>query len=218
MNDNYFLKDYYKILGIKPSASLSEIKKAYRGMAMRYHPDKNPDNEYAAIQFREVQEAYTTLSDPLKRERYDDDRWMQGRKREYVQDVTPAWLLKVSIDMNTHLHAMDTYRLSHRALQEYILLILSDAHIAMLQQYGDEERTTAIIREVIKAMKWLAFPYFDPIIARMLTLTADEALRAEIIGYYKKRSIDVRVRNSLPVIGFVITVLLCLLMYYFGRH
>lgn len=186
-------------------------------MAMKYHPDKNPDNEYAAIQFREVQEAYSTLSDPLKRERYDDDRWMQGRKREYVQEVTPAWLHKVSVDMNNHLAAMDTYRISHRALQEYVLLILSDAHIAVLQQYNDTQRTTGIIKEIIKGMKWLEFQYLEPITARMLMLTADPVLRGEIIGYFKKREREAGLYKLLPAICILVTAALCALMYWFGK-
>ncbi|KAJ4361975.1 hypothetical protein N0V83_010916 [Neocucurbitaria cava] len=64
-------KDYYKILGLQKDATETEIKKAYRKLAIVHHPDKNPDDEDAADRFKEIQEAHETLSDPQKRERYD---------------------------------------------------------------------------------------------------------------------------------------------------
>ena len=64
-------KDYYKILGVDRKASQDEIKKIYRKLAMKYHPDKNPDNKAAEDKFKEVNEAHQVLSDPEKRARYD---------------------------------------------------------------------------------------------------------------------------------------------------
>lgn len=64
-------RDYYEILGISKSASESEIKKAYRKMALKYHPDKNPDDSSAEAKFKEAAEAYEVLSNAQKRQRYD---------------------------------------------------------------------------------------------------------------------------------------------------
>lgn len=64
-------KDYYETLGINRDASEEEIKKAYRKMAMKYHPDRNPDNPKAEEHFKEAKEAYETLSDGQKRAAYD---------------------------------------------------------------------------------------------------------------------------------------------------
>ena len=64
-------KDYYEILGVKKSASEEEIKKAYRTLAKKYHPDKNKGNKEAENRFKEISEAYAVLSDKEKREQYD---------------------------------------------------------------------------------------------------------------------------------------------------
>lgn len=64
-------KDYYNILGIEKSASADEIKKAYRKLAMKYHPDKNADDKQAEEKFKEVSEAYAVLSDPEKKRMFD---------------------------------------------------------------------------------------------------------------------------------------------------
>ncbi|KAL2160543.1 hypothetical protein VTH06DRAFT_1231 [Thermothelomyces fergusii] len=64
-------KDYYKILGIEKNATDNEIKKAYRKLAILHHPDKNPGDADAEARFKDISEAYETLIDPQKRERYD---------------------------------------------------------------------------------------------------------------------------------------------------
>lgn len=64
-------KNYYKLLGVKTNASSDEIRLAYRSLAKKYHPDKNPDNKAAEEFFKEIQQAYDTLSDSEKRRVYD---------------------------------------------------------------------------------------------------------------------------------------------------
>ena len=72
-------KDYYSILGVDRKADAKEIKKAYRKLARKYHPDVNPANSEAAVKFQDINEANEVLSDPAKRQKYDrlGSQWQQ---------------------------------------------------------------------------------------------------------------------------------------------
>ena len=64
-------RDYYEVLGVERGATEADIKKAYRQLALKYHPDKNPDDATAESRFKEATEAYEVLRDPASRQRYD---------------------------------------------------------------------------------------------------------------------------------------------------
>jgi len=83
-------KDYYKILGIEKSADKDELKKAYRKLARKHHPDVNPGDKASEEKFKEINEAYEVLSDPEKRKKYDQfgAQWQQyshsgGRSEDF---------------------------------------------------------------------------------------------------------------------------------------
>ncbi|MGF1534706.1 MAG: DnaJ C-terminal domain-containing protein [Bernardetiaceae bacterium] len=88
-------KDYYQILGIKRGAGAEEIKKAYRDLAKKYHPDRNPNSPTAEQRFKDITEAYEVLSDPEKRRKYDllGKNWQQfdrntaGNAADVFRDV-----------------------------------------------------------------------------------------------------------------------------------
>jgi molecular chaperone DnaJ len=80
-------RDYYEVLGVERNASQDDIKRAYRRLAIKYHPDKNPGNKEAETKFKECAEAYEVLSDPEKRKRYDQ-YGHEGLKGFGVHDYT----------------------------------------------------------------------------------------------------------------------------------
>lgn len=89
-------KDFYEVLGVPRTAGEAEIKKAYRTLALKYHPDKNPGDKNAEQKFKELAEAYDVLSDPEKRRRYDQFgaegvHGMGGPRFHNVEDIFSAF-------------------------------------------------------------------------------------------------------------------------------
>jgi len=214
------MKDHYKTLGIPPSATQQDVKKAYRSLAFKYHPDKNNGSQLAEAQFRAVQEAYEVLGDTYKRSIYDDERWLSGmgKNDRHQEPVTPTWLLKICRELNASLAIMDRHRMSQGALQAYILLILSDPHLGVLQQYNDVTTNKAIVDELLQAAQWLEAGYLPDIAERLQILSADNDSQVEYIKEVAKNRIQKAQQEKLyPYFVLAITLLLCLFMYLYGR-
>jgi curved DNA-binding protein CbpA len=82
--------DFYRILGVERDASPHEIKHAYHVLVHRYHPDHNPDDDAAEEQFKDISEAYATLSDPVRRSEYDASLHPSNVAPRPVHRPTPA--------------------------------------------------------------------------------------------------------------------------------
>ena len=87
-SENWLTDDFYKALGVSEDASESDIKKAYRKLSRKYHPDLNPGDAAAEKKFKEISEAYDVLSDKKQREEYDQIRRYMPRPRTYRKQTT----------------------------------------------------------------------------------------------------------------------------------
>src|SRR5256885_475941 len=133
------VKNYYKILELPHNASPMDIKKAYRQLAMKYHPDKNSGNQLAEAHFREIQEAYQVLSNPERRSAYNQQRWYRQstRKHSTPEPITPYTILKRCRQLNHHITRIDTFRINKLALYEYIMHLLSETSVKLLIEWND---------------------------------------------------------------------------------
>lgn len=82
------MKDYYYFLGISPDASEEDIKKSYRKLSLKYHPDKNDNDDFFAARFREIQEAYEILSDSGRRRTYDQN--LENHQKSFRYNTPPS--------------------------------------------------------------------------------------------------------------------------------
>ena len=215
------IKDHYKTLGISQSAGLQDIKQAYRKLAFQYHPDQNPDNVFAEANFKEIQEAYSVLSHTNKRRVYDEERWLagMGTKARHQQAITPQWILDECVKLSRHMATIDTYRMSHGSLRDYIFLLLSDAHVGVLLRYNDPAINAAIIKEILKATRSLQYDHMVQVGARLAQLSGtDEAMQTLIANTVSRHKKQAGRDKFFTFFVLGAAILLALLMYLYGRR
>lgn len=212
-------KDYYKTLELLPSAKPEDIKKAYRKLAMKYHPDVN-SSDYAVLHFREIQEAYEILSSPEQRRKYDEERWLNGisaRAKDQVV-VTPEWIWNESKKLSRHMQSVDVYRMNHGALNDYVFLLLSDAHMSVLLQTYDMEINRNIVAELLNATKALKYKYMQAVALRFAELVPADSETLEQIYRQVKQAEKSEMREKyLPLFIVIIAILLCILMFFYSK-
>jgi curved DNA-binding protein CbpA len=214
------LKDYYNILKLEPSATLLEIKKAYRKLALQYHPDKNQNDPYASAQFTEIKEAYEVLTNPAKKEYYLQQRWYnQSIGKRKTQDViTPVTVLLQALELEKYVASLDVFRMDKEGLQQYILGLLPDSTIEQLKKFNEPETNRAIVTTVIKAMNSLPEQYTPPIIVQIEKLSiGGEIAGKELAAFIQKTKKRSRREKYSLIIIIAATLILCLLIYLAGR-
>jgi curved DNA-binding protein CbpA len=210
------LKDHYSILEIEPSATLAEIKKAYRKLAQQFHPDKNANDPYAAARFAAVKEAYEVLTNPLKKAYYLQQRWYDQSigKRKTQEIITPVSLLKQSLELNRQVAQMDIHRMDRQGLLEYMLSQFNDASLEQLGSFNEPSVIEQIILTTLKTAEVLKTEQLKQIAGKLSKLAAGNASQIERI---EKTIRSQRRKESWEkkelVLVVLITIIICVLIF-----
>jgi len=213
------LKDYYQILQIEPHSNLAEIKRAFRRLAMIYHPDKNPNDKYAEVQFNEIKEAYEVLTNPVKKENYLQQRWYNQSigKRRTAETVTPVSILKLVLELEQYVSRLDVHRLNKEGLSNYIDELLSAETIEKLRQFNEPEINTQIITSTLSAMQPLTIKFLGELPERLGTLGDDETSLYRIRNFLKNRKTAFLWDRYKVVVIILFTIFICLLIYFTSK-
>lgn len=212
-------KDYYRILHSDPSASGQEIKRAYRKLVLKYHPDKNPANPFTENYFRDIQEAYEILSHPEKRRRYNQDRWFAngGFKNQY-KGATVETIIIESRKLRDYAGKIDIFRMDHNSVHNHLMLLLSDSHLSVLLQSNDRNAMIEMVGNTIATMTNLKLNFIKDPIEKLLTLTSNQPELREVINrfirYRTKKDVW---RRGKPFFVLIVTLLLCLFIFIASR-
>lgn len=171
-------KDYYRILNVSPAASSQEIKKAFRTLAHRFHPDKNEANPMAAIHFREIQEAYAVLSDKTRRTAWHYEHYYALHKTARAGLVTPEWLLRQCEQLSAGTSRQNPFLLNQDLLFLQIKEILQPYHISILQHAGDSITNSAIVQQLLTPVRALSYQQVKAIIATLREIQPVQAVAA----------------------------------------
>lgn len=159
------MKDYYELLGVPPTATADEIKRAYRQLALKYHPDKNQGDKQSETLFKQLKEAYETLSDSETRKAYDfelsrtttsDNESKQTNQTPY-QKVTPLTFLYIFKEIEKQIIGVDVSQINQRNLFDSINDLLTNNNVEFLVVRNDTNTNIKIIDTVLACCKPLGF-------------------------------------------------------------
>ena len=211
------VKDYYKILELPTTATLQDIKRSFRRLAQQYHPDKNDGSHMAAAHFREIQEAYKTLSDPKKREAYHYQRWyVRSTGKPFASvPLTPAHILQECRLLQQYVASMNMFHLRFDAVSGHIRELLNENAMGLLLEQNDIAVNHEIIQSVLTSIQPLPKKYFVPIANLLLQLSGDDATTRSTIEQAVTNKKQRHIWDKYKwVLMLVITALICWLIYH----
>lgn len=214
------LKDYYSILELPVTATLPEIRKAYRRLAMQYHPDKNKDDVYSTARFNEIKEAYEVLTTPQLKENYLQERWLKKAAGVWMPDepITPVQILKQSLELNKSISLLDVHRMDAAALAQRILQLIPDETIEKIKSFNEPEVNAAILTTLLQSTNILPLRFTIAVTdqLRKLALTdTDEHLKIDRVLEQKRKREQWERLKVWMVIAAVL--LMCLLIWRSGN-
>ena len=166
--------DYYKILEVSQFASLYEIKKSYRRLAFKYHPDRNPGNKSAESKFKEISEAYRILSDVNAKHKYDLNYTGNATSEEFRQNQhytenkeevrTPKEIFRIIQDFRQQVDQIGRNNINHFSLYNRLKELFSNDLIDLLLKRDDLITNRNIIKEACNCAKYLQYSEFQRLI------------------------------------------------------
>lgn len=212
-------KDYYHILGVKPNATNDEIKRSYRRLALKYHPDKNPGDPLSEAAFKEIAEAYEILSDAKKREDYHYKRfYTYSYKYKDAPLVTPQSILNDALKLQKLVEKVDPFRINRDALLFQLEQILSEENLSLLQKEKQAYISTRIIESLLPACKPLNYAHVEVIADNFLILAdGDIYLENKINEFLNDQKRNDKWRRYKIVAAIVAAILLCLIIFFISK-
>lgn len=213
------IKDYYHVLNIPPGSSPADIKKAFRKLAMAYHPDKHQDSTQYNSYFSEIQEAYDVLSDPEKKEQYHYQRWLERSMGHALDESLSAEeILKLFIKAEKYISLSDAFRLNKTMLFHQLIELFSTSRLHTILRHDNPSIIDESIKIAIKTSSYLdskgaaqLMNHFDEL------LDNDPDQRIEWQHTINTIQREEKIARSMIPLALIITLLLCLLFFLITR-
>ena len=207
------LKDYYNILQVLPTASVEEIKKAYRKLALQYHPDTNNDSAITSDTFLNIKEAYEVLSDTKKRQAYHYKRFYKTYQEQ--ARITPNMVLEQSINLAALVAVLDPHRIDYDKLTHQIMLLVDMPIIRMLQTGNNEIIIEKIIDTILKSTSLLSYQMALPLHQLLLQLASDNLIATLTINKQTQYLKQLYYWHKYKLLAALfVALVLCIYFYY----
>lgn len=186
-------KDFYKILGVSHNATAADIKRSFRKLALKYHPDKNNGNKLSEAHFKEIQEAYHVLTNEKKRSEYDKTNFYH-RYTTHVKDdrqqqapATAQSIYQQVQELKRQVVMLDPYRMNKVAVYQQIQHLLSNQHLLILQQQHDNRTNKKVIEDILVCARFLPYVHVEKICFQLAAIAgADNRLYQQIYAFSKQ--------------------------------
>ena len=214
------MKDYYTILDIPVTATLPEIKKAYRKLVMQYHPDKNGEDVYTAARFNEIKEAYEVLTNPSLKEHYLQERWLKKASGLWMPDepITPPLILKQVLELNKSISQLDVHRMDPGLVTQRILQAIPTPTIEKLKTFHEPEINAMIFSLVLQSTHILPLRNTKSVVDQLLLLAGDDdKLHHQISLVLQQKEKREQWERTKVWLIIAVVVIICILIYMGGR-
>lgn len=212
------VKDHYRTLGVSATASGDDIKKAYRKLVLRCHPDTNGEDKLLLARFHSIREAYELLSDPEKRKLYDEQRYFSGyRITQEPSAVTGIWLMEKAEKLYAYTAATGAGHMNHKLVHDYIRQLLSADHLAILMEENNKEEDRRLLLRLLQITEKLRYRYFIAVIESLMLLAGSHTELQEKLTISVQQKKQQRVwERYMPLLILFTALLLCMLIYLSG--
>lgn len=213
------IKDYYHVLNIPPGSSPAEIKKAFRKLAMAYHPDKHQDSSQYNSYFSEIQEAYEVLSDPEKKEQYHYQRWMERSMGHALDEsLTAEEILKLFIKAEKYISLSDAFRLNKTMLFHQLIELFSSSRLNTILRQNNPSIVTESIKIAIKTSSYLDSKGATQLMSHFEELLENDPQKQNewqhTINLIQREE---KIGRSIVPLALIITIILCILFFLISR-
>lgn len=203
-------KDYYSLLQVHPNASMQQIKKAYRQLAFRFHPDTNPGSDTLcdAI-FRDITEAYQVLSDADLRRAYDKENYYTSAAVFYKN--ISEWVNRLEF-LKKYVHDTDPFRINRDGMCYCVEILLEPTYLHWLKN-EDQLTRQKTLKDICLICKPLSYVQCTALAALLNRVFTSESEQEAISSFLQNQQKMEKWQGTKVLIAFVVAVLSCFLIF-----